>query len=70
MSHLPLRRGPPSAGRLIEARKTPGHGLVATLADSDLIAVVTFCVLGLLAAFNVILRFPDLGALIEQYNQF
>ena len=38
--------------------------------DPDLIAVVTFCVLGLLVAFNVILRFPDLGALIEQYNQF
>jgi hypothetical protein len=54
----------------IRAPETPYHRLVATLTDPDLIAVVTFCVLGLLIALNVILRFPDLGALIEQYNQF
>ena len=74
MSYLPLRRELPTqgnpAGRRIEAWETLDHRLVATLTDPDLITVVTFCVLGLLVAFNVILRFPDLGALIEQYNQF
>jgi hypothetical protein len=39
-------------------------------ADPDLITVVTVCVLGLLVVFNLMLRFPDLGTLIEQYNQF
>ena len=74
MSHSSQRRelqtqGNP-AGRRIKAWETPYHRLVATLTDPYLIAVVTFCVLGLLVALNVILRFPNLGALIEQYNQF
>jgi hypothetical protein len=42
--------------------------LKAALANPDLIAVVIFCLIGLLLAFNVMLRFPDFGALIEQYN--
>jgi hypothetical protein len=36
----------------------------------DLLAVVAFCLVGLLLALNLILRFPDFGAVIEQYNQF
>jgi len=31
---------------------------------------VLFCTIGLLVTFNLILRFPDLGAIIAQYNQF
>jgi hypothetical protein len=37
---------------------------------ADLNAVVVFCLIGLLLALNLILRFPDFGAVIEQYNQF
>ena len=40
------------------------------LKDADLTAVVLFCAIGLLATINVILRFPDLGAIIAQCNQF
>jgi hypothetical protein len=29
-----------------------------------------FCAIGLLATINVILRFPDLAAIIAQYSQF
>jgi len=36
----------------------------------DLSAVLLFCVIGLLATFNFILRFPALGGIIAQYNQF
>jgi hypothetical protein len=41
-----------------------------TRIDLDLIATVLFCVIGLLVTLIVMLSFPDLGALIEQYNQF
>ena len=38
--------------------------------DPDLAAIVQFCLIGLLVTLIVMLSFPDLGALIEQYNQF
>jgi len=38
--------------------------------DPDLIATVQFCLIGLLTTLIVMLSFPDLGALIEQYNLF
>ena len=44
--------------------------LIAVITDRDLHAVVAFCLIGLLLVLNFILRFPDLGAVIEQYNQF
>ena len=43
---------------------------VAAIMTPDLNAVVVFCLIGLLLALNLILRFPDFGAVIEQYNQF
>ena len=74
MSHSLLTRGLQTQGNAADRSfitwKTAYHRTVATLTDPDLIAIVAFCVLGLLVALNVILRFPDLGALIEQYNQF
>ena len=74
MSHSLLTRGLQTQGNATDRSfitwKTAYHRTVATLTDPDLIAIVAFCVLGLLVALNVILRFPDLGALIEQYNQF
>ena len=44
--------------------------LVAAIIDPDLHAVVAFCLIGILLTLNLILRFPDLGAVIEQYGQF
>ena len=38
--------------------------------EPDLSAFVLLCAIGFLATFNLILRFPDLGAIIAQYNQF
>jgi hypothetical protein len=32
--------------------------------------IVAFCLTGLLIALSVIQRFPDFGAVIEQFNQF
>jgi hypothetical protein len=44
--------------------------LIAKLSDSDLITTVLFCLVGLTVTAVVMLRFPNLGAIIAQYNQF
>ncbi len=44
--------------------------LYTTVTDPDLQMIVAFCLIGLLLTLNVMLRFPDVGAIIEQYNQF
>jgi hypothetical protein len=38
--------------------------------DPDLNTVVTFSLIGLLLALYLAFRFPDVGAVIAQYNQF
>jgi hypothetical protein len=43
---------------------------VTTITDPDLVTVTALSVIGLLIALNLMLRFPDVGAIIEQYNQF
>jgi hypothetical protein len=35
-----------------------------------LFLVFAMCAIGLLATLDVMLRFPDLGALVASYNQF
>ncbi|MGA7429101.1 MAG: hypothetical protein WBQ24_18480 [Xanthobacteraceae bacterium] len=47
-----------------------GQRLYATLANPDLQIVAAFCLIGLLLTLNFIFRFPDMGAVIAQYNQF
>jgi len=44
--------------------------LAVAPSDPDLIATVLFCGIGLLVTLIVMLCFPDLGAIIEQCNQF
>lgn len=39
-------------------------------AHSHLHTVIALCLIVLLLVVNAILRFPDLGAIIAQYNQF
>jgi hypothetical protein len=64
---LPPKKSP---GRPASIAETAWRKAVAAIMTSDLSAVVAFCLIGLLLALNLILRFPDLGAVIEQYNQF
>jgi hypothetical protein len=54
----------------LRAKKSAASSWFSAAKDSDLAAVVIFCAIGLLVMFNVMLRFPDLGAIIAQYNQF
>jgi hypothetical protein len=51
-----------------KAKNTQWAAFVAMFADPDFVIVVTFCTIGLLIV--LILRFPDYGAVIDQYNQF
>jgi hypothetical protein len=77
MTLLPeARRSPPppkSTGRptgMATTWRTTWRQAAAAIMTSDLIALVAFCLIGLLLALNLILRFPEFGAVIEQYNQF
>jgi hypothetical protein len=58
--------------RELRAKKTTSSWsrVAAAVKDPSLIAIVSFCAIGLLITLNLLLRFPDLGALIAQYNQF
>ena len=56
--------------RQAEKTGTEWSRLVTAIANPDLHAIVAFCLIGFLLALNLILRFPDFGAVIEQYNQF
>jgi hypothetical protein len=74
MSRLPvmLQPLPPtkSTERQAKAQETIWTKFVTMAADPEFLLVVGFCLIGLLIALNLILRFPDFGAVIEQYNQF
>jgi hypothetical protein len=54
----------------LRAKKSALSSWLSTAKNSDLAAVAIFCAIGLLVMFNVMLRLPDLGAIIAQYNQF
>jgi hypothetical protein len=69
MNSLPKARGIPP----LTQAKTTGtawYRLLAAISEPHFITIVAFCTIGLLTLLNVMLRFPDLGSLIEQYNQF
>jgi hypothetical protein len=51
-------------------RRDGGLGSLQQLQISNFLAVVALCIIAFLLALNLILRFPDFGAVIEQYNQF
>ena len=38
--------------------------------NPDFLAVAAFSAIGILVMLNVMLRFPEFGTLIAQYNQF
>ena len=49
------------------------HGsrpIISAEKEHAFLTVVMFCLIGLLVGLGLMVRFPDLGALIEEYNQF
>jgi len=61
-------------GKIANRRKWEAEARWSQLATPitvfDLHTVIASCVIGLLLAVNLALRFPELGAVIEQFNQF
>jgi hypothetical protein len=50
--------------------RTGWSRFVAAITNPDLIAMVFFCTIGFLITINIVLRFPDFGASMEQLQQF
>jgi hypothetical protein len=59
----------PTELRVRRAAPEGSRGLASPI-DPNLIAIVQFCVIGLLVTLVAMLCFPNLGLLIAQYNQF
>jgi len=60
-----------SSLRELRAKKArPWPWFVAATTDSNLTTTALLCAIVLLTTVYTILRFPDLGAIIAQYNQF
>ena len=73
MKHLLTRVLEPTAkpeDRRFKTRQMTWDRIVAATTNPNLIAVTLFCAIGLLISLNLILRFPDAGLFVEQYNVF
>jgi hypothetical protein len=65
MSELPIRRRHAHTNIVSKGAEGAAHR-----ANTDLPTEIAFSLIGLLLALNVMLRFPEIGALVAQYNQF
>jgi hypothetical protein len=54
----------------LHAQKASPSRFAKAINNPNLIATVLIFVIGLVITAVVMLRFPDLGAIIAQYNQF
>jgi hypothetical protein len=73
MKHLLTRELEPTAkpeDRRFKTLQMTWDRIVAATTNPNLIAVTLFCAIGLLISLNLILRFPDAGLFVEQYNVF
>ena len=57
-------------GRRVDAAVTLWSSFVAAITNPDILLVTAFSLIGILLTLAFMLRFPDLGAVIAQYNQF
>jgi hypothetical protein len=46
------------------------HPTIPTEAEYEALIIAIFCLTGLLLYLGLMIRFPDLGAVIAEYNQF
>ena len=65
-----LQTSEKSKGHNVDEASSRWPELLAMFTNPDLPMIVALCLLGLLLTFSLILRYPDFGAVIEQYNQF
>jgi uncharacterized membrane protein YdfJ with MMPL/SSD domain len=67
---LKARRHPPSTPRPASRMNLAYRRVVATIFSPNVLMIVAFVLIGLLLTLNLMFRYPELGAVIEQYNQF
>ncbi len=67
-------RSPRSAAKAghadVRSRSTDERTPALPVIDQDRLTIVSLFIIMVLAALNVTLRFPELGAVIASYNQF
>jgi hypothetical protein len=61
---------PPTKPRRLRSPETSWDRFITAINNPQFLVIVAFCALGLLISLIFMLRFPELGAVIEQYNQF
>jgi hypothetical protein len=61
---------PPTKPRSLRSLETSWDRLVTAISNPQFLMIVALCTLGLLVTLIFTLRVPELGAVIEQYNQF
>jgi hypothetical protein len=59
-----------STSRKTKTSETEWSRRDSETAGPDLTVIIAFCLIGLLLSLNFMFHFPDLGAIIEQYNRF
>jgi hypothetical protein len=64
---LPLEKPKRHRGK---AAKQPWPIPVGTIANPHLHTIVALGLIGVLLMLNIVLRFPDLGGIIAEYNKF
>jgi len=69
-----IRRDPPtflnSVSKLYTQTAASRSRIASAINDPNLILTVLFCLVGLVITAVLIFCFPNLGAIIAQYNQF
>jgi hypothetical protein len=56
--------------KYVHPAEEPWQRILIAVTNPYFQVVVAFSLIGLLLTLNVMFRYPDLGALIAQYNQF
>jgi hypothetical protein len=51
-------------------RKIESRPIIPAQTEYEFLTVAIFCLMGLLLALNLMIRFPDFGTVIAEYNQF
>jgi hypothetical protein len=71
---MPMRGELPTIAARTNATPSPvrtawSH-FVTTVSDPELQTIIAFCMIGILATLNAVLRFPDFGGLVAELNSF
>ena len=72
MTHLPASRDlqPLPESRTSRPASTTWGRFMEAINSSDLFIIIAICLAGLLLTLNFMMRYPEVGAVIQQYNMF